>query len=146
MSLLESSDTSEHPAAEKVSVRNKRSIDPARTLEKYRERLETLSTASLQENLDSRFISTFDVWDTQSTETVIDRGPVFSAFVLLSVAHSRGINVLGVCSARKRNGTLINPAPPGAECVFIGSSVYFTGYRAHPVYSVQKADKVYLAR
>ena len=108
----------------------KRVLDIPATLAAYERRMRDMPLRELQE-LDGCFLSTFDCYCNIMEDVPNDRGLCNSAVVLMRVARSRGVRVLGVTSERKARGAYCVRLPPPhirgeTPVVYVSKYNYFT--------------------
>ena len=138
----------------RATTKKKRKLDPDETLQKYILRLRGLPDDAFAE-LDGAWVSTFKIYGTLAWP--FDYVPPrmrCNATELVAEAASRGVDVRGVTSQRKKKGAYICnklPAPDGTEVdrdtcrtVYVGQFSYFTGNKKHPVFSILPCDKAYI--
>lgn len=135
-------------------IRKHRKIDKELTLAKYAERIARLPDEAFAE-LEGAWLSTFKVYNNLifPCETVPDR-MVCNATILATESLKRGVQVHGVTSQRKKSEKFVCASLPTTrgedvdreECkiIYVGAYSYFTGNSAHPIFSLQKTDKVRL--
>lgn len=126
----------------------RRVLDKVSTLQKFRHRLMDLSGEALRGYIpNGSWVTTYDVWDSHTEAPPGDLANN-NAFVVIEVARLRGIETMGVCTEHRSRGTLISkPYSDSEEApnrVYVGSHNTFNSMRAHPVLSIQPADKVYM--
>ena len=133
-------------------IRKHRKIDKELTLAKYAERIACLPDEAFDE-LEGAWLSTFKVYNNLvfPCETVPTR-MVCNATILATESLKRGVQVYGVTSQRKKSGKFVCATLPTTsgeevdreECkiVYVGAYSYFTGNSAHPIFSLQKSDKI----
>lgn len=148
---------SSHPVDKPPKRRRQRALDMVKTLEAYKERLQSLPDECFDE-LNNAYISCFDVYSTLEwpTEFVPPRMRC-NATVLAEEAYGRGVSVLGVTSQRKKKGEFIcNMLRPGVGCdvvprdqvrvIYVGQYSYFTSNKKHAIFSLQRSDKVLMPK
>lgn len=123
--------------------KSRRRTDEAATLDNYERRMRALPAGHFQD-LHDAWLETFEVYSAFSDPHLID----CAATRLMRVARERGVNVLGVVSARRTRGVHICPdidGVPRERCkiVYVGGKNYFTEHQASP-YALSYADKVFL--
>ena len=136
-------------ATSKPPRRIRRKLDKPATLDKYVRRIKSLPDESFEEIKDA-WLSTFDVYGSLECpfDDYVPPRMVCNATHLAMEARSRGVNVLGVTSQRKKRGAFICDPLPGdvarsdARVVYVGQFSYFTSNKAHPVFSILRCDRV----
>lgn len=131
--------------------RVRRKLDWPRTFRAYTHRINDFSDEELEE-LDDKYLTSFDVWNTFDTRHNPPPHTTSNAFVLAEIAKSRGVKVRGVTSERRINDRLIcesllngdvRSAMPG-KFVYTGPFNYFTGHKSSK-WSILPEDKRYVS-
>ena len=124
----------------------KRELDREATLRRYEERMQRLPDSEFEE-IDNSFLSTFDCY-CNILEDVPNSKPLCNnAVVLMRVARSRGVNIIGVTSERSEKGThcvqLPEPYIRGVtKVVYVGKFNYFTNNKSSK-WRLLPRDKVF---
>ena len=127
--------------------RRRKELNVAKTLDKYKSRMEALSVEELQE-LDGCYLTTFDVFSTVSEHA--PSSIQSHALVLMHVARAKNVHVKAVTSERKSRGRYIcfdllgEDTRDNARCIYVGKYNFFTGHEQSK-WSIQTPDRVFLA-
>ena len=124
----------------------KRELDREATLLRYEKRMQNMPDSNFEE-IDNSFLSTFDCYcnileDLPNTKPLCN-----NAVVLMRVARSKGVNIIGVTSERSEKGTycvdLPEPYMRGVtKVVYVGKFNYFTNNKSSK-WRLLPQDKVF---
>ena len=81
-----------------MSKRKRRLIDWPRTFRAYTHRINDFPQEELEE-LEDKYLTSFDVWNTFDLKHAPPAGTSSNAFVLARIAESRGVKIQGVTSS-----------------------------------------------
>jgi len=125
--------------------RRHKELNVAETLEKYKDRIETLPVQEFEE-LNGCYLSTFDVF---STVADVSSSIKSHAIVLMQVARGKNIDIKGVTSERKSRGEYIcfelldGDTRATAQCTYVGKYNYFTSHEQSK-WAIRPADRVFV--
>ena len=133
----------------------RRKVDLEATLAAYTNRLLS-SRHETFEPLNGCWLSSYDIWDSYTSEQLIDNELDLRRFtkldnnvlVLFHVCVQHGINVLGITSDRLVKGNYIADIPisggrTSATVIYVGEHNAFAQKKRHPHFSLLTEDKRY---